>query len=156
MERRLESLEVSLARIETALVVREPQIPLAAEAFEGLRRQVIATARTDSAHLAQLVQFDTALRRGASTDDLQLLVDSWLTQAGIERCFEPLTPELFDIEDGVGEPHATAPAYTLSTSDGTTRVLQPGVATRSDQGTDDGGDAVDGSPGAPADDQRST
>ena len=89
-------MERQLDLIHTALVVRDPGTSVAAEAYEGLRKQVIAGATARQAHVAQLAEFDVALRRGASTDDLLALSSQWLDQAGVARIEDPTVREAFD------------------------------------------------------------
>lgn len=89
-------LEHKLDLIYTALVVRDPGTSMAAEAFEGLRKQVIAGATARNAHVAQLAEFDVALRRGASADDLLKLTAQWLDQAGVARIDDPTRREAFE------------------------------------------------------------
>jgi hypothetical protein len=89
-------MERQLDLIHTALVVRDPGTSVAAEAYEGLRKQVIAGATARQAHTAQLAEFDVALRRGASTDDLLALSAQWLDQAGIACIEDPTVRDAFD------------------------------------------------------------
>jgi len=135
---RMEAIEIGLAEIKTAIIVREPATPLAAESFEGLRKQILASVRSTNAHLAQLVEFDRELRAGSQQCDLQLLVDGWLRHAGIERVEGPPTSEWFDVHgEGAGPPVVQVPAYISSGGDAPPRLLAPGIAVRS---TGDGSD----------------
>lgn len=95
-EAQLIELEHKLELIYTALVVRDPGTARSAEAFEGLRKQVIAGATARHAHVAQLAEFDVALRRGANVHDLLNLTSQWLGQAGIERVDDPTRREAFE------------------------------------------------------------
>lgn len=105
-------LEHKLDLIYTALVVRDPGTSMAAEAFEGLRKQVIAGATARNAHVAQLAEFDVALRRGASADDLLKLTAQWLDQAGIVRADDPTHREAFESTVAPGVPvEVDIPAY---------------------------------------------
>ena len=127
---RLESIQRELARIEAAIIVREPTTPLAAESFEGLRRQVLASAKSSRpSRPARRIRHGRAQRR--RHEDLELLVTRWLTQAGVTRVFEPVTPELFDIYgDSTGVLHVSSPAYVTDAGDGAVQVLQPGIVVR--------------------------
>lgn len=105
-------IEHKLDLIYTALVVRDPGTSMAAEAFEGLRKQVIAGATARHAHVAQLAEFDVALRRGASTDDLLKLTAQWLDQAGVARVDDPTRREAFESTLAPGTPaEVEIPAY---------------------------------------------
>ena len=95
-EQLLLNMERQMDRIYTALLVRDPGTPMSVEAYEGLRKQVVASATARLQHVAQLAEFDVALRRGASTEDLVALVDQWLRQAGVERIEDPMTGEAWE------------------------------------------------------------
>lgn len=104
--------EHKLDLIYTALVVRDPGTSMAAEAFEGLRKQVIAGATARNAHVAQLAEFDVALRRDASAEDLLRLTAQWLDQAGVARVDDPTHREAFESTLAPGVPvEVEIPAY---------------------------------------------
>lgn len=88
-ERLLVTMERQLDRIHTALLVRDPGTPMSVDAYEGLRKQVVASGTARLQHVAQLAEFDVALRRGASTEALLALVGQWLQQSGVERVDDP-------------------------------------------------------------------
>lgn len=92
----VEKMERRIDLIHTALIVRDPGTSVSVDAYEGLRKQVIAGATSRQAHVAQLAEFDVALRRGASTEDLLALVTQWLDQAGVARIDDPSFREAFD------------------------------------------------------------
>src|SRR3954451_7820403 len=83
MERLLDKLDRSVEKIELVTVVREPNTGMSADAYAGLRKPVIASAGERNAHLHQLAQFDSALRAGATPDELAALVREWLGQASL-------------------------------------------------------------------------
>lgn len=89
-------MERQLDLIHTALVVRDPGTSVSVDAYEGLRKQVIAAATARQAHVAQLAEFDVALHRGASAEDLRALVSQWLDQAGVARVEDAALREAFD------------------------------------------------------------
>jgi hypothetical protein len=156
----------STEKMETILLVREPTSPAAAEAYEGLRRQVLVSRTERTAHLNQLVQFDAAMRGGAGGEVLASMVDGWVTAAGLDRCFEPdrSAPERFVVlADGGGPPQVIDPAYIDSNSSqilrqGTVRYLDaPSPAVADDSGEAEpaqssaveGDGTADGDPGDP-------
>jgi len=109
---RKNNLEHKLDLIYTALVVRDPGASIAAEAFEGLRKQVIAGATARHAHIAQLAEFDVAIQRGASLDDLAKLTSQWLDQAGVARFYDHAQREAFESTIAPGTPvDVEVPAY---------------------------------------------
>lgn len=111
-DRLIAKMERQLDLIHTALVVRDPGTSVSSEAYEGLRKQVIAGATARQAHVAQLAEFDVAIRRGASLSDLQALVSQWLEQAGVARLETPELRDAFDstIPEGT-DAEVEIPAY---------------------------------------------
>jgi hypothetical protein len=81
---RVKGLEHEAELVRTILIVKEPNTVHAAEAFEGLRRQVIASATERRSHLVQLASMATALSRATSLDDLKPQLNEWMEQAGID------------------------------------------------------------------------
>lgn len=113
-----------LDRIEAALIVRDPGTALSADAYEGLRKQVVASATARLQHVAQLAEFDVALRRGATIEDLLIMVDQWLRQAGIERLEDPTTQDAWESTLALGlDAVVDVPAYVDSV---TNRLVRQG------------------------------
>jgi hypothetical protein len=116
-------------RIEVALLVRDPGSTRAAEAYDGLRKQILAATAERRAHLVQLAELDAAVRRSPDPEQLRQRLDDWLNQQGIVRRNDPNADrELFDIAgsdgDGLVVDH---PAYV----DGKTEmVIKRGRARR--------------------------
>jgi hypothetical protein len=106
----VEEVKSLLGSINSALIVREPGTALAADAYDGLRRQVAAATAERHAHLAQLVRILEALDNGVSAESLQQLVEQWAEQAGLRRWDKPDPVELFEI---------------MGTGDGPLEVVQP-------------------------------
>lgn len=129
VERVLDKIDRSIERIEIVTVVREPNTSLSADAYNGLRKQIIAAVGERNAHIHQLAQFDSALRAGSSPQELSTLVRQWLAQASVEILEDLGVEGAFDL---VGPPDATGrriirPAYVDTL---TRRIVQPGVAER--------------------------
>jgi hypothetical protein len=121
---RLAEIERQLDRVYTALVVRDPGTPLSADAYEGLRRQVVASTQARIAHVGQLAEFDVALHRGAGPDDLRQLVTQWLNQAGVVRIEDPALRDAFETNVAAGQGVVVEiPAYIDSA---TNRVVRQG------------------------------
>jgi len=83
LQDRIKGLEQQAELIKTVLIVKEPNTVHASEAFEGLRKQVVAAAAERRSHLAQLVAMSVAVSRATSVADLVPQVREWLDQAGI-------------------------------------------------------------------------
>lgn len=129
IHRLVDKLDRSVERIEIVTVVREPNSALAADAYNGLRKQVIAAAGERNAHLYQLAQFDAALRAGATPDELATFVREWMGQASLDVVDDPDHPDAFELvgpEDAAGR-EVVRPAYVDRV---TQRVVRAGVAKR--------------------------
>ena len=107
----LTQMERQLDRVYTAILVRDPGTSLSSDAYEGLRKQVIASARARTQHVAQLAEIDVALRRGATNTDLQALVDGWLRQAGVERVEDPRVRDVWESVPSSRDVEVEIPAY---------------------------------------------
>lgn len=127
----LDKLERRTDKIETILMVREPGSVAAADAYEGLRKQVVAAATERLAHLAQLVQLDVALAGEADGEVLAKLTGAWIEQASLVRVTDPDHPEadlLFELlEDLGGAVEILEPAYADGVSG---RVIRRGRSRR--------------------------
>ncbi len=117
---RLDDVHELLRRIDTALIVRDPGTARSAEAYEGLRRQVVAAASDRRKHLVQLTEFAEAVRRGDDHEALRSRVEEWLMQANIAVVTDPAVEGAFEIVgEGTGGIHVHQPAYI----DGATGTL---------------------------------
>lgn len=127
----IDQLDRRTEKMEVILMVREPTTSVAAEAYEGLRKQVVTAVTERMAHLAQLVQLDAALTAGADADSVGKLVRGWVEQASLERVVDPEHPQrglLFEtVEDLGGRPEVLEPAYVDAV---TGRVIRRGSIRR--------------------------
>jgi hypothetical protein len=133
IQRLLDGLDRRSEKMETILMVREPGSTAAADAYEGLRKQIIGTVSERLTHLTQLVQFDAAIRNGADRGVLAKMVQGWFESSGLQTVQDPDHPHadlLYEIiEDRGGPLEIVDPAYC----DGLTgRVIRPGRARRLD------------------------
>jgi predicted P-loop ATPase/GTPase len=129
MAQLLDKLDRSVERIELVTVVREPNTGMSADAYAGLRKQVIAAVGERTAHLHQLAQFDSALRTGATAEELTTVTREWLAQAALDVLEDPAVAEAFEFvgPDDASGVRVLRPAYV----DGATgRVIKAGVAER--------------------------
>ena len=127
----LDQLERRAEKMETILMVREPASTAAADAYEGLRKQVVTAVTERLTHLAQLAQLDAALSHGADRDQIARTVTGWLEQASLARVTEfgggdqDLRFEL--VEDLGGQAEVLEPAYVDLVN---RRVIRQGQARR--------------------------
>jgi hypothetical protein len=138
---RLDLLERHHDHVKTILMVQNPGSQVAADAYDGLRKQVVSAMSERLAHLTQLVQIDAALAQRAAPDVLAKLVDGWVEQAHLVKVTDPGHPDtdlIFEVvEDGGGETVVVAPAYLDGTSG---RVIRQGRVRRLPAGRDRGTD----------------
>ena len=131
INRSLDLLDRRAEQMETILMVREPASVAAADAYEGLRKQVVSAVSERLSHLSQLVQLDHALRNGADGAVLRQMTDGWFEQAGLERVTDPDHPQaevIYELlEDEGGPLQVVEPGY-LDRLNG--RIIRPGRALR--------------------------
>lgn len=127
LRQELGPLDERLARIEAMLLLKDPGAARAAEAYEGLRRQLVGASAERTTHLVHLAQFDAALCAGEPAGALAMLAADLLAQAGLERCHDPAREGAFDISPGDerAELRVVEPAY-VETHTG--RVVRRGRA----------------------------
>jgi hypothetical protein len=124
----LDALGRQLDSVYTALVIRDPGTAVSADAFEGLRRQIIAGAQERMAHLVQLAEMDVALRSGADSSTLLRLVESWIRQSGVDVIEVPTDDLRFEPITGDGPWEVVLPAYVDSATGRTIRQGRLAVA----------------------------
>lgn len=136
LERRLDDvaaladgIDRKVDRIEVATIVREPSTAAATDAYEGLRKQVVAAAGERNAHVHQLAQFDVALRAGATHEELSALVAEWMGQASVQVVDDPAIEHVFEFVGPADAParQVVNPAYVDAV---TGRVIKEGVVER--------------------------
>lgn len=128
----LDQLDRRAEKMEVILMVREPAAGVAAEAYDGLRKQVVAAVTERMAHLTQLVQLDATLTAGADADTVGKMVRGFVEQASLERVTDAEHPDrnmLFEmVEDlGGGRHEVLEPAYVDAV---TGRVIRRGSMRR--------------------------
>ncbi|GLY47521.1 hypothetical protein [Lentzea sp. NBRC 102530] len=102
LEHMVDGISRSIEKIEVATIVRDPSSGLAAEAYEGLRKQVIAAAGDRMRHLHQLARFAEAIDSGhvAALPDL---VREWTAQAGLLKIHDPADVRCYEVLGGEGD-----------------------------------------------------
>lgn len=118
LQERIKGLEHKAELIQTVLIVKEPTSIPAANAYDGLRKQIVAAAAERRSHLAQLVAMAVTVSRATSIDDIRPQVSEWMEQAGVVAVGQlpPGIPagDLFEDVSGVGlggEIEILEPAY---------------------------------------------
>ena len=165
LDRRLEKVEdlferirESITKIEAAVFVMDRDSSLGVDAYNGLRKQVIASATERQAHLHQLAQFADAVDHQTPHDQLQQLVLEWMGQSDLIQVMLPSTAEDLEAFEIHGEPTGSFRISRPAFLDGKTkRVVQMGNGTwiHPDEAPADDVPTDDASPGgneAPVDD----
>jgi hypothetical protein len=101
VEQAVDRISRSIEKIEVATIVREPSSALAADAYDGLRRQLAAAATERTAHLHQLAVFARAVDDGLAPK-LADVVGEWLAQARLVRWADPSDDRYYEILGGDG------------------------------------------------------
>jgi hypothetical protein len=83
LQEQVKDLRQQAELIKTVLIVKEPNTIHSAEAFEGLRKSVVASTQSRRGVLRQLISISVAINRAKSLDDLRPQVEEWLAQAGL-------------------------------------------------------------------------
>jgi len=140
IDERLRELEHKADVMEKVLLIKEPGTPIAAEAFEGLRKQVVNAATARRHHLVQLATIAVAVRRATSVDDIEPQVREWMQQADVLEVFN-LPPgarpqDLFEHVDGgdlagADEIECVEPAYIDAKTGVVLRLGRASPATKS-------------------------
>jgi len=129
----LSQVHTDLDMIKTIVMIREPATVQAADAYEGLRKAVIAGAAERTAHLQQLARLDAEVSRGAGIEDIERLLRDLLAEAGLHRMTKvPLGGEgAFDVVGGEGPSlRVLEPAYFAETGGSEARLVRTGKAER--------------------------
>jgi len=121
----LAELRMSLGKIETALVVRDPGNTRSVEAYDGLRKQVASASGDRRRLLVVLTEISEAIRRGESQELLFARIQDWANQTGLSVLHE-FSEDHFELVDGdSGELRVIEPAYVDVES---SRTIRRGVA----------------------------
>ncbi|NNN15360.1 MAG: hypothetical protein HKL82_05805 [Acidimicrobiaceae bacterium] len=127
IEERLRQIEQQAEMIKTVLMVKEAGAVLAADAYEGLRKQVIASSSERRAHLGQLVAMSVAVSRSDDVADVRSQVKEWLAQSGIREVWEVPTGttlrDLFELVGGDGDFEQSVEILEPAYIDGQTGVV---------------------------------
>ncbi|HEU5470192.1 MAG TPA: hypothetical protein VFV67_06025 [Actinophytocola sp.] len=102
LEKAVDAIVRSIEKIEVATIVRDPSSQLSVDAYDGLRRQIVAAAGERMAHLYQLARFAEAASAATPADELAPLIDEWMGQAGLERVTDPHDTRYYDVLGGDG------------------------------------------------------
>lgn len=117
---RVKALQHEADLMRTVLIVKEPNTVQAAQAYDGLRKQIGASAAERRSHLNQLVAMSVAVSRATAVEDLVPMLREWMEQAGVVEVHDlplrALPRDYFEDVTGEGLDGATGievlePAY---------------------------------------------
>jgi hypothetical protein len=136
---RFEHLDHRLDKLELYFTIRDPGTSRSAEAYDGLRKSLIAAYKGTQIHMAQLAQLHRAAESADSLAPIIAKLGEFMQQMGVVVIADPNTvgvdpsqasfTELFDVtQAGNGPLVVDQPAY-VSISDGKIdMVVSRGVA----------------------------
>ena len=99
-KRDIQEIKNLLIAINTALVVRDPGNARAAEAYEGLRKQLNAGVKSHRSHIGHLVTLSESLNRNADIELIRDRVNDFLQELGV-RTIHNYIPQLFEVVETV-------------------------------------------------------
>lgn len=119
-----------LQRLDAAVVVRDPGNARSAEAFEGLRKTILAAGKARRAHIAHLLSLSDSIGRGASLETISERISDFLDEIGLRHVTDVTHPEWFDTTEGEGDSlECLTPAVVDESEIGTT-LIRAGTARR--------------------------
>lgn len=125
IEDKVDRIATHLERVDAAIVVRDPSTPYAAEAYEGLRKQVQHASQQQRLYLSTLINLLDDIAAGATVNTLNLRMRDRLNESGVRELSDPdQMPEAFtEVESTV----PTRSAWVLVFTDGSAVVIRPGT-----------------------------
>lgn len=156
--RRFEHLDQRLDKLELYFTIRDPGTSKSAEAYEGLRKSLIAAYKGTQSHMAHLAQLHRAATTADSLDPVVAKLGEFMEQVGVVEISDPsqvgLDPrspsftEFFDLTAAEGGHLVIDQSAYVSVQDGAVeKVVSRGVAHWEESPQHDGtSDLSDGSP----------
>lgn len=124
-------MELLLERLDTALIVRDPGGARSADAFDGLRKQIIQAGTNHRSHIAHLLSLSDSLERNAPSELIRDRVSDFLTELGILRWTDCSVIQAFEIVEGEGKDLECIEAAVVERLDsGHLNVIRMGKARR--------------------------
>ncbi len=128
---RLINIESLLQRIDAAIVVRDLGSTRAADAYEGLRKQIVQSGKSHRTHTAHLLSLADSLERGADMELIRDRVSDFMEELGLKRIYDTGDSELFELKEGEGSGlECIEPAIVEQLADGKRYVVRQGIARR--------------------------
>ena len=104
MSRRAQLLRIEslLNRLDSAVVVRDPGNTRSAEAYDGLRKQIMQSGKNHRTHMAHLLSLSDSLERGADITLIRDRVNDFMNEIGLQRTSDTSIENIFEIVEGEG------------------------------------------------------
>lgn len=129
--KQLERIELLLARLDAAVVVRDPGTARAAEQYEGLRKQILQSGKSHRIHLTHLLSLADSIERGANIELIRDRVNDYMTDMGLQRTSDTSISNAFEIVEGEGSVlECIEPSVIEQISDGSIAIHRQGKARR--------------------------
>jgi len=128
----IRKIENLLERLDAAVVVRDPgTTKYAAEAFDGLRKQIIQSGKNRRIHIAHLISLSDSLDRNASVELIRDRVNDFMSELGLVKLSDTGDRTLFEIAEGDGfELECVLPSIVEPDDDGGFILHRKGAAKR--------------------------
>lgn len=131
LKHRIAELHLMLTKLETFLIVRDPGSALSADAYDGLRKTILQSAKNRRTHVSHLLSLKESLDRNASPELIRDRVNDFLNELGISYSSDTSIPDYFEVVEGEGDLiECVVPAVIDTDADGNTILLKPGKARR--------------------------
>lgn len=115
--------------LELYLTVREPGTVKSADAYDGLRKLLVSANKGTQVHLAHLATLHRTANTADSLDPVRSKIDELMSQMGLIQISDPSQEDLYQVTGGKGETLVVdVPAYVSLMDDGSSRLVQQGVA----------------------------
>jgi len=124
-------LHSMVTQLTTLLIVRDPGNAQSADAYDGLRKTILQSAKSRRMHISHLLSLKDSLDRDASTELIKDRVNDFLNELGISYSSDTSVPDYFEVLDGEGDIlECVVPAVVDTDADGNTVLITPGKARR--------------------------
>jgi len=119
-----------LQRLDAAVVVRDPGNARSAEAFDGLRKTVLASMKARRSHIAHLLSLSDSIERGASIETIGERVSDFLNEIGLRYVNDTTHADWFDVVEGEGEILECVTPAVVDESELGSMLIRAGTARR--------------------------
>jgi len=118
-----------LDMLELYLTVRDPGTAKSADAYDGLRKLLIAANKSTQIHLAHLAELHRIANATESVEPLRGKIGEFMTQMGVVAIADPTRKDLYEFTGGKGDRVVIdSPAYVTTMEGVELGVTRQGIA----------------------------